>query len=103
MEDKYRMERLFEEVVGRLHEMAAITSRSLGLKLPEGYRILFVPEGNQDAAAGKAALFGAGPAAARYEIVCHPDGGPCGYYDLAVAVCNTNRLGPQSISLLGPQ
>jgi len=82
-EDRYRMERLHEELIGRLHEMAAITARNLRIPLQGGYHVQFRP----DAGTGTGDATQAGRAvAARYEIVCSDENG-CGYYDTVNGVC----------------
>jgi hypothetical protein len=75
------MDRLFEELEGRLHEMALITARVLGINMAEAEIVMplgRIAEGNAGAAEKKVKYKGV-------ETVCSPTG--CGYYDYDAKVC----------------
>jgi len=69
------MQRLSEEVRGRLEEMALITARTLGIEVTGDTIRKFVPVAGGTDAAGLS-----------IEIVCAP-GGPCGCYSDPPGVC----------------
>jgi hypothetical protein len=70
-DDRERMQRLAEEVRGRLEEMALITGRTLGIPVTRDSIRKFAP-----AAADQPVI----------EIVCAPNG-PCGCYVDPPGVC----------------
>ncbi|SOB88673.1 hypothetical protein [Streptomyces sp. 1331.2] len=74
-DDHARMQRLHEEVTGRLEEMSMIVSRTLGLDITSGKTLKWQP-------AGDTRLRGN----VDIEIVCTPDG--CGCYDYRDGTCS---------------
>jgi hypothetical protein len=66
-EDKSRVNRLVEEISGRLEELALISARSAGFALTGEAVRKFAPMAQKTFAAPY-----------YIEIVCMPDGGPCG-------------------------
>lgn len=77
-EDRERMQRLSEEVRGRLQEMALITARTLDLELAGDSVVKFLPI--------KAEAAGAGTSGGTYiEIICTPAG--CGCYVDPPGIC----------------
>jgi len=79
-EDRARMARLYEEVRGRLAEMALITSRVLGLEEKEG-KIVYAPVLRNQARAAHITF----DESEAIEIVCTPSG--CGCYDHHAGTC----------------
>ncbi|MDT0353595.1 hypothetical protein [Pseudonocardia charpentierae] len=79
-EDRARMARLYEEVRGRIAEMARIASRVLGLEEKDG-KIVFAPV-LRDQARAVHMNFDESEA---IEIVCTPSG--CGCYDHHAGTC----------------
>jgi hypothetical protein len=45
-EDQYRITRLYEEIRGRLEELAMITARAAGVQLTDDVRRTFTPKGS---------------------------------------------------------
>jgi hypothetical protein len=81
-EDRARMTRLFEEVSGRLEEMALITARNLGLGSSDLQPTFKPPESVSKTASGVQAelrLLGT-------TIVCSASDG-CGCYDNDAGIC----------------
>lgn len=76
VEDRLRMERLYEEVRGRLQEMALVASRAVGVPLDDDARLQFRPDATR----------GSGPGGVDIEIVCTPDGCIC--YDYREGTCS---------------
>jgi hypothetical protein len=75
--DRERMQRLSEEVRGRLQEMALITTRTLGIPLDRDTVVKFSPvETRADGDLG---------VVTNIEIVCGPDG--CGCYVEPPGIC----------------
>ncbi len=75
-EDRDRMQRLSEEVRGRLQEMALITTRTLGIALDSQTAVKFAPQ-ELDRGADETGM--------HIEIVCTPDG--CGCYVDPPGIC----------------
>lgn len=79
-EDRARMTRLYEEVSGRLEEMALITARNLGLGSSDLQPTFKPPESvSQTASGSQAELKG-------ITIVCSASDG-CGCYDNDNGIC----------------
>ncbi|MDN7671326.1 hypothetical protein QZM22_02015 [Burkholderia oklahomensis] len=84
-EDRARMEKLYEEVSGRLREMALITARNLRLSTTKKMDVLFFPpntahkSGSKPVEAAKPIVFEG------TEIICSSSG--CGCYDFDAGVC----------------
>jgi hypothetical protein len=75
-EDRARMVRLYEETSARLHEMALIVARTLGMATSKGIEPTFKrPQHEADALTFKG-----------LEIVCTPYG--CGCYDHDAGTCS---------------
>ena len=74
--DRERMSQLYEEVAGRLKEMALITARVLGIPpdATQGVRLTPTDTGPKDSSAQF-----------RYAIVCGTDS--CGCYDYEAGLC----------------
>jgi hypothetical protein len=84
VEDASRMARLYEEVTGRLEEMALIVARNLGLETRDQMQSMFVPAGQPSHQHGTTpnvedVVFRG------VRIVCSPTG--CGCYDYDGGVC----------------
>ena len=67
LEDKSRVNRLVEEIRGRLEELALISARTAGFTLSGEAMRKFAPMAQKTFASPY-----------YIEIVCMPDGGPCG-------------------------
>lgn len=75
-DDKHRMARLYEEIEGRLEEMALIASRTVGLAIGKDAVTQFQREATE----------GEGPGGVDIEIVCTPEGCIC--YDYREGTCS---------------
>ncbi len=84
LEDRERMQRLSEEVRGRLQEMALITARTLGIDLDSDTVVKFVPLKVDRASLGQEPGLGEEPGQT-IEIVCGPAG--CGCYVDPPGIC----------------
>jgi hypothetical protein len=86
-EDRARMARLYEEIEGRLHEMALIAARTLALDTSA------IESRSLGRVLGRAAQQGPASTSDRplefqgLEIVCTPDG-VCGCYDHDAGTCS---------------
>jgi hypothetical protein len=73
-EDRARMQRLSEEVRGRLEEMALITTRTLGVDKKDGARVQFLPvQLRPDESGNGTVLQVLSPADEGFECVCYKD------------------------------
>jgi hypothetical protein len=73
-EDRERMQRLSEEVRGRLEEMALITARTLGTDKKEGTRVQFLPVGLRPDDSGDGVVLQVlSPADEGFECICYKD------------------------------
>lgn len=75
-EDQERMQRLSEEVRGRLEEMALITARTLGTDKEKGARVQFLPVGLRPDGSENGdgvVLQVLSPADEGFECVCYKD------------------------------
>lgn len=72
-EDRARMQRLSEEIQGRIKEMALIFARTMKMHFDESYSLKFQPEKPADVA-----FVAAG--GQHIQIVCAGIDGPCGCY-----------------------
>ncbi|HZD73037.1 MAG TPA: hypothetical protein VE776_03985 [Actinomycetota bacterium] len=83
-EDRERMQRLSEEVQGRIREMALITARTLGIDLAGDTVVKFAPVKADRASLGEGPGLGEEPGQT-IEIVCGPEG--CGCYVDPPGIC----------------